>query len=269
MADLETAAKTKSTFAEGAAPGTPSAATVIAYAKADGLMYSKDDAGTETLMSSGASLSNPMTTAGDIIKGGAAGIAERLAIGAAETMLRSNGTAPAWAVPSQVLIASEVKGSAGASFQFAGIAGTYNSLRVILAGRCSAAVFDSYVRVQFNADTAGNYDYKLFVDTGAATAGTLEQFAQTSAIVGQVPGASGPASIPGILTIDIPLYAGTTFQKSGLFASGEVGQSTGNLRQGMGVFNWRNTAAITQIDLILGTGTNFVIGSAAYLYGIT
>lgn len=37
------------------APGTPSAATVSFYAKADGLLYSKDDAGVETLMSGGSS----------------------------------------------------------------------------------------------------------------------------------------------------------------------------------------------------------------------
>lgn len=41
-------------FAEGAAPATPGAAKVRIYAKADGLLYSKDDAGVETLVSGGA-----------------------------------------------------------------------------------------------------------------------------------------------------------------------------------------------------------------------
>jgi hypothetical protein len=41
-------------FVEGSAPGTPPTGFVYAYAKADGLLYSKDDAGTETLMSGGA-----------------------------------------------------------------------------------------------------------------------------------------------------------------------------------------------------------------------
>lgn len=40
-------------FNEEVAPSTPGAATVAVYAKSDGLMYSKDDAGVETLMSSG------------------------------------------------------------------------------------------------------------------------------------------------------------------------------------------------------------------------
>lgn len=43
----------KVTFAEGAAPSTPTTGLVIAYAKTDGLLYSKDDAGAETLISGG------------------------------------------------------------------------------------------------------------------------------------------------------------------------------------------------------------------------
>ena len=38
---------------EGAAPASPAASKVRVYAKSDGLVYSKDDAGVETLMSSG------------------------------------------------------------------------------------------------------------------------------------------------------------------------------------------------------------------------
>jgi hypothetical protein len=44
---------TKVIGAQAAAPATPSADTSIAYVKADGLWYSKDDAGVETLMSGG------------------------------------------------------------------------------------------------------------------------------------------------------------------------------------------------------------------------
>jgi hypothetical protein len=42
------------TFDEGAAPSTPAANDVILYAKTDGLLYSKDDAGAETAVSGGA-----------------------------------------------------------------------------------------------------------------------------------------------------------------------------------------------------------------------
>lgn len=42
------------TFSEISAPATPAANKVSLYAKSDGLLYSKDDAGTETLVSGGA-----------------------------------------------------------------------------------------------------------------------------------------------------------------------------------------------------------------------
>lgn len=42
------------TWPEAAAPGTPASGKVVTYAKTDGKMYSKDDAGVETLMSAGA-----------------------------------------------------------------------------------------------------------------------------------------------------------------------------------------------------------------------
>lgn len=40
-------------FAEAAAPSTPASGIVRIYAKSDGLLYSKDDAGSETLVSGG------------------------------------------------------------------------------------------------------------------------------------------------------------------------------------------------------------------------
>lgn len=43
-------------FTENAAPATPATATVALYAKADGLLYSKDDTGTETPVSSPAAI---------------------------------------------------------------------------------------------------------------------------------------------------------------------------------------------------------------------
>lgn len=46
---------TRVDFAEGAAPGTPGANKVSLYAKADGLLYSKDDAGAETALGGGGS----------------------------------------------------------------------------------------------------------------------------------------------------------------------------------------------------------------------
>lgn len=64
MTGISTVVATKHVLIEGAAAGTPAAGYVHIYAKADGLIYSKDDAGVETLVSGGAS--SPLTTKGDV-----------------------------------------------------------------------------------------------------------------------------------------------------------------------------------------------------------
>jgi hypothetical protein len=93
---------TKITYVEGAAAATPAASRVAVYAKTDGLMYSKDDAGAETLMSGGAGGGSVATdaiwdAAGDIAVGTGADTAARLAIGTTGQVLTSNGTTAAWA----------------------------------------------------------------------------------------------------------------------------------------------------------------------------
>lgn len=54
MAKIDAVDIPKLLFTEGAAPGTPASGKVHLYAKADGLFYSKDDAGVETVVTGGA-----------------------------------------------------------------------------------------------------------------------------------------------------------------------------------------------------------------------
>lgn len=86
---------------EGGSTATPAAGRVTQYAKADGLFYSKDDAGVETLMSGGTGMTNPMTTVGDLIQGGAAGAPARLAAPVIDKVLtgKGAGTAVAYEYP--------------------------------------------------------------------------------------------------------------------------------------------------------------------------
>lgn len=81
---------------EGDAPATPAAGTVVMYAKSDDIFYYKNDAGTERGLTEG--MSNPMTTAGDMIYGGVDGAATRLDKGTAGQVLTMNSgaTAPEW-----------------------------------------------------------------------------------------------------------------------------------------------------------------------------
>jgi hypothetical protein len=61
MAKISAISTPSLTFDEGAAPSTPAASDVILYAKTDGLLYSKDDAGTETLVSGGSGGAGSLT----------------------------------------------------------------------------------------------------------------------------------------------------------------------------------------------------------------
>jgi|GEM_PF-2746407 len=95
---LHVAGNIKSTgymeVSEIAAPSTPATGLVRVYAKSDGKMYSKDDAGTETALSG---FANPMTTTGDIIYSSSGTTASRRAIGSTGQVLTVAGGVPVWA----------------------------------------------------------------------------------------------------------------------------------------------------------------------------
>lgn len=91
-------------YTEVAAPSTPAAGEVIVYAKSDGLVYAKDDAGTETALSNAASGSVATDAiwdaAGDLAVGSGSNTAAKLAIGATNGMaLRRVSGAVAWDLP--------------------------------------------------------------------------------------------------------------------------------------------------------------------------
>jgi hypothetical protein len=87
------------------------------------------------------SLTNPMTTEGDIIYGGASGAPTRLAAGTSGQVLQTNGSsaAPSWAAAGgggggMTQIAQQVLSSAAASITFSSIPGTYTNLVLARAG---------------------------------------------------------------------------------------------------------------------------------------
>lgn len=87
-------------ISEGGSTATPGAAQVTVYAKADGLLYSKDDAGAETLMSGGSAgavaTDAIWDAAGDLAVGSGANTAAKLAKGNAGGVLAMGNSAVIW-----------------------------------------------------------------------------------------------------------------------------------------------------------------------------
>ena len=101
MSRIDTHQSSKLTFAEGDAAATPASGLVHLYAKTDGLLYSKDDAGDESAVS-GTGGGGDITTdaawaaAGDLIVGSGNDTASVLTKGAAGAVLAMGNSAVIW-----------------------------------------------------------------------------------------------------------------------------------------------------------------------------
>lgn len=104
--------------AKGDLPGYNGSAAGILAVGADGTVLSADSASTFGLKWV-TPLTNPMTTTGDIIVGGASGAATRLAIGASGTVLKG-GSTPSWAS----IVNADVSASAAIAYSKLNLTGS-------------------------------------------------------------------------------------------------------------------------------------------------
>ncbi len=195
-----------------------------------------------------------------------------LAPGASGEFLKTNGAGanPAWAAVvggGGMALLATASPSGVASVSFTGIPATYKDLRLVVSGRSTDAAASVAVTTRFNNDGGANYDYDVS-QLNNVTITNFTGIAQTQAYVGNLVGAGGTANFPGASTVDVLNYAGTTFQKDGLYQSGmKRTNAVGSFFTERGSIWWRNTAAINRVDVLLGAG-NFVAGSRVSLYGI-
>lgn len=208
------------------------------------------------------------TTRGAVIYRGLLGWAA-LAPGTAGDFLKTNGAGadPAWAPAAGggavSLISEVITSGSAANVTFSSISASYRDLEIRVRGRGTDAGADQPVRIRFNGDTGANYDYQqLFAQGGTTTAqGALT----TSILVGQIPCAGSTANFSGLAILNVGDYRGTTFYKNLVCISGE--NRTGTAQRGMLTSGqWRNTAAITSVEVAMGAG-NFVNGTVVSLYG--
>jgi hypothetical protein len=155
-------------------------------------------------------------------------------------------------------IATTTLGSAASSIDFTSIPNTYTDLRLVLIGR---TVSTTLVNLRFNSDTATNYSGTMITGNGSAAASERQN--TVSRIVLPITSEDWGTSIKTV-SLDIFSYAGSTNKT---LLSTHSGDTNGAGYVVRGVHLWRNTAAITSINLI-GATANWDTGTTATLYGI-
>lgn len=156
-------------------------------------------------------------------------------------------------------IATTTLGSAQASVTFSSL-GSYTD--IILVSNFGTTAAGNTAGLRFNSDTGSNYSTTQVngpMPFGSSWRGTN----QTSITVFGSPIVDGtPSTLRATGIIHIQNYTNSTTYKSVL---SRYGYATGEVIAAVGL--WRNTNAITSIDLV-ATGTTFLSGSTFTLYGL-
>mgnify|MGYP001427368579 CR=1 FL=1 len=160
------------------------------------------------------------------------------------------------------LISQVVTSGSQSTVSFTSIPSIFAHLELRILGRGDATATNVEGRIQFNGDTANNYDLvreNRFGNVNAAGTAYLGGFS--------LPAATAPSGAAGAANIEIPGYT-TSFHKSVVAKSvmKEANTTPGLYAQNGGGF-WRNTSVIEQIDVFLSSG-NWADGSVVSLYGI-
>jgi hypothetical protein len=153
-------------------------------------------------------------------------------------------------------IATTTLGTSSSTINFTSIPATYTDLRLVLVNINSSAT-DILLRV--NSDTGSNYSRITIRGDGTST---------STVLIANQPGINFPnptsATLYSICDYNFFSYAGST-NKTVLTTASADRNGTGNTVTMVGL--WRNTAAITAINLLVTSGS-FSVGTTATLYGI-
>lgn len=161
-------------------------------------------------------------------------------------------------------------GSAQASFDTntilgGNISGSYSALEYQLQGACDAGSVQQ-VHIQLNNDSGSNYDRQQIAGSNTSITGE-QSLGAVSARVGTIPGTDRVTGGNGLITGDIPNYAGTVFHKGGTSACMLIYTGTPTYELEELGFRYRSTSAITRMKLFVNGGSNFITGTRFTLWG--
>lgn len=162
-------------------------------------------------------------------------------------------------------IATVTVGSGGSTgITFSSIPQTYSHLQIRGIGRGTTNNPALGIVVRFNNDSGANYSYHWLTGDGSSAAASNSSNA-TFMDLFENPSSTSLANTFSGGVCDILNYSGTTTYKTARSFNGYDRNGTGNLYLWSG--SWRNTAAITQIDLI-PYAANIAQYSSFALYGV-
>ena len=157
------------------------------------------------------------------------------------------------------LIASNTLGSAQATVTFGSIPGTFTDLvLVITALSANTAAYN--MKVVLNSDTANNYSNTILYGDGSAATSSRAYLSQPYFRGSYLTGPTSTTYQNAILSFQD--YSNATTYKTILTRANNTGQGTEGI-----VSLWRSTAAITNIDISLVSGS-YNTGSTFFLYVI-
>jgi hypothetical protein len=158
-------------------------------------------------------------------------------------------------------------GSAGASsVTFSNIPGTYTHLQIRGILRASRNDAADGIIVQYNGDTASNYSSHFVRGQGSSVGAEGVANQSSMRIQDTMPGQTSAANLFGTVIIDILDYANTNKYKTQRSLGGNDRNGAGYIDFSSG--NWRNTNAITSIDIKPLYGTGFAQYSSFALYAV-
>ena len=153
-------------------------------------------------------------------------------------------------------IASITLGANAPSVTFSSIPSTYTDLVMTVATISSTT---NYPYVVLNGDTGTNYSKTWLTGTGSAASSGRD----TSTAISYITANAASTTSSGFISIvHFMNYSNSTTNKTFLSRSNNAGSGVD-----LQVNLWRNTSAITSVQILANTGT-FSAGSTFNLYGI-
>ncbi|MES2273620.1 MAG: hypothetical protein V4487_05475 [Chlamydiota bacterium] len=159
-----------------------------------------------------------------------------------------------------VLISKQILASTQTIITFSSIPQTYNHLKMILVSAINTTISDNQLKV--NGISTG-YDYITWFSNGATTTNSATS---NSVSFNIGPSWNNTNTVASFIEVDFPGYTLTTFRHPiRALAIADDPAVIGYIQFHAG--NVRSTAAISTIQVTAGAGS-YVVGTAAYLYGI-